>query len=83
MECVAVDWHLAIGDELLDFGWSYPEPSSAFVAMRDHVALYAARLDRCLFDGEPDIPQPGWFYGGWITPDVAGPFKGVPGSAGW
>lgn len=81
---VAVYWHLAIGGELLlDVGWSYPEPSPAFVAMRDHVAFYAARLDRCLVDGEPVTPQPGGFYGGWITPDVVGPFKGVPGSAGW
>ena len=51
--------------------------------MRDHVALYAARLDRCLVNDEPVIPQSGGFYGGWITPDVAGPFKGMPGSAGW
>jgi uncharacterized protein (DUF427 family) len=80
----AVYWHLEIGDELLlDVGWSYPELSPAFVAMRDHVAFYAARLGRCLVDGEPVTLQPGGFYGGCITPDVVGPLKGVPGSAGW
>ncbi len=51
--------------------------------MRDHVACYAARLDRCLVDGEVVRPQPRGFYGGWITPDVAGPFKGILGSEGW
>ena len=81
---IAVYWHLAIGDELLlGVGWSYPAPSPALAAMRDYIAFYAARLDRCLIDGEPVIPQPGGFYGGWITPDVAGPSRGVPGSAGW
>lgn len=81
---IAVYWHLAIGDELLlDVGWSYPAPRPALAAMRDYIAFYAARLDRCLIDGEPVIPQPGGFYGGWITPDVAGPSRGVPGSAGW
>lgn len=81
---VAVYWHLAIGGEVVrDVAWSYPEPTAAFAAIRDHVAFYAAPLDRCLVDGEAVRPQPGGFYGGWITSDLAGPFKGVPGSSGW
>lgn len=77
-------WHLRIGGELLrDVAWSYPEPSPAFAALRDHVAFYAAPLDSCTVDGEQVVPQPGGFYGGWITSDLAGPFKGVPGSMGW
>ena len=80
----AVYWHLNIGGETLrDVVWSYPDPSSAFAPLRDHLAFYAAPLDRCTVDGVAVRPQPGGFYGGWITPDLAGPFKGVPGSMGW
>lgn len=80
----AVYWHLAIGEEMVrDVAWSYPEPTPAFAALRDHVAFYAGPLDRCTVDGEQVVPQPGGFYGGWITSDLAGPFKGVPGSMGW
>ncbi len=80
----AVYWHLAIGDEILrDVAWSYPDPTPAFAMLRDHVAFYAAPLDRCSIDGQRVVPQPGGFYGGWITPDLAGPFKGVAGSMGW
>ena len=64
-------------------GWGYPNPARDFAAIRDHVAFYAAPMDACLVDGERARPQPGSFYGGWITDDVAGPFKGEPGSAGW
>ena len=46
-------------------------------------AVYAGAMDRCLVDGELVEPQPGGFYGGWITSAVSGPFKGVPGSTGW
>jgi uncharacterized protein (DUF427 family) len=63
--------------------WSYPDPTTAFAAIRDHVAFYAAAMDACLVDGERVMPQPGGFYGGWITSRVAGPFKGVPGSRFW
>ena len=80
----AVYWDVAIGDILLPrVGWSYPAPTPPFAALRDHVAFYAAPFDRCRVDGETVIPQPGGFYGGWITSAVAGPFKGVPGSHGW
>ena len=44
---------------------------------------YYPRPDRCLVDGEPVVPQPGRFYGGWITVDIVGPFKGEPGTSGW
>ena len=64
-------------------GWSYPEPSPSFASLRDHVAFYAAPFDRCSVDGETVVPQPGGFYGGWITSKLAGPFKGGPGSRFW
>ena len=63
--------------------WGYPEPLPGFEPLRDHVAVYAAEMDACLVEGELVEPQPGAFYGGWITSRVVGPFKGVPGSMGW
>ena len=81
---VAEYWDVMIGGAVLPrVGWSYSAPSRAFAMLRDHVAFYAAPLDRCTVDGETVIPQPGDFYGGWITSRLAGPFKGVPGSRGW
>ena len=63
--------------------WYYPDPSPAYAQLRDHVAVYAAAMDSCLVDGAVVTAQPGGFYGGWITPELAGPFKGIPGSTGW
>ncbi len=63
--------------------WTYKRPTAAFAAIKDHTAFYAGLMERCLVDGEEVIPQPGGFYGGWITRDVVGPFKGGPGTFGW
>ena len=63
--------------------WSYPDPAPGFEPIRDAVAVMAGEVDRCAVDGETVVPQPGGFYGGWITSRVVGPFKGGPGSAGW
>ena len=63
--------------------WSYPAPTAGFVLLKDHLAFYAAPFDDCTVDGEQVTPQPGGFYGGWITSREAGPFKGVPGSQFW
>lgn len=80
----AIYWDVVVGDIVLSrVGWSYPDPSFAFASLRDHVAFYAGPFDRCSVVGETVMPQPGAFYGGWITPDLAGPFKGIPGSIGW
>lgn len=80
----AVYWDVVIGDIVLaSVGWSYPTPSRPFASLRDHVAFYAAPFDRCSVDGETVMPQPGGFYGGWITSGVVGPFKGIPGSRLW
>lgn len=77
-------WHLDIaGQIILEVGWSYADPTPAFAILRGHIAFYAGPFDRCAVDGEQVRPQPGRFYGGWITSDLAGPFKGIPGSAGW
>jgi len=63
--------------------WTYPRPTPGFAALVDHVALYPGAMDVCTVDGEPVRPQPGGFYGGWITSRVVGPFKGPPGTLGW
>lgn len=63
--------------------WYYPEPTPAFAAIKDYIAFYPAPMDACYVDGEKVEPQPGNFYGGWITSDIVGPFKGETGSWGW
>ena len=64
-------------------GWAYDTPSLAFTPITGHVAFYAGPMDACFVDDELVIPQPGGFYGGWITSKVVGPFKGDPGTRGW
>jgi uncharacterized protein (DUF427 family) len=77
-------WSVVVAGERIErVAWSYPAPDPAFSALKDHLAFYADRLDDCRVDGEMVRPQPGSFYGGWITSDVRGPFKGGPGSRGW
>ena len=63
--------------------WSYPNPEPAFAAIKDHLAVYAGPMDACFVAGEQVTPQPGGFYGGWITSSLKGPFKGAPGSMSW
>lgn len=62
--------------------WSYPQPTADFAAIAGCVSFYPARLE-CRVDGMRVTPQPGRFYGGWVTPEVVGPFKGEPGTGGW
>jgi len=63
--------------------WTYPEPSPGYEALRDHVAFYPGRVDAAWMDDERVLAQEGDFYGGWITADLIGPFKGPPGTLGW
>ncbi|MCL4262738.1 MAG: DUF427 domain-containing protein [Anaerolineae bacterium] len=73
-----------VGDRVIDIAaWYYPTPTPAFAALRMYIAFYAQYMDFCTVDGEEVIPQPGGFYGGWITHDVVGPFKGDAGSELW
>ncbi len=77
-------WSLRVGDQVAErAAWSYPDPVPAFVPLRDHLAVYAGAMEGCYVGDELATPQPGGFYGGWITRDLKGPFKGGPGSAGW
>ena len=66
-----------------DAAWSYAEPTGIYSGMAGYLAFYASRVDECYIDEERVQPQPGDFYGGWITSHVRGPFKGSPGTLGW
>ncbi len=82
----AVYWRLKGGTTPgrgADIGWSYPAPWGAYEALRGHFAFYAGRVDACFVGDEQVQAQDGDFYGGWITRDVVGPFKGGPGTRGW
>lgn len=75
---------LRVGEKrAADAGWTYPDPAPGYEALRDHVAFYPSRVDACYVDEERVEAQEGDFYGGWITSDVAGPFKGGQGTSGW
>ena len=64
-------------------GWYYPDPSAGFESLRDMVAVYPGRMDRCTVDDEVVEAQEGDYYGGWITSRVVGPFKGAADTYGW
>jgi uncharacterized protein (DUF427 family) len=66
-----------------DAAWEYSDPSRGFEALKDHVAFYPGRVDACFVDGERVKAQDGGFYGGWITHEIIGPFKGAAGTRGW
>ena len=63
--------------------WCYPTPSTGYEVLADYLSLYPGRVDECSVDGEIVVPQEGGFYGGWITANIVGPFKGAPGTWGW
>lgn len=80
----ATYWSLRVGDRLApEAGWSYEIPSAAYADLAGAVAFYPGRVDEITLNGEPVRPQAGGFYGGWITDEVVGPFKGEPGTSGW
>ena len=63
--------------------WHYPEPRDAYAALRNHIAFYAGRVDAAYLDEERVRPQGGGFYGGWVTDEIDGPWKGEAGTEGW
>ena len=64
-------------------GWTYPAPLPPFAPIADHFAFYAGPMDACFVGDERATPQPGGFYGGWMTSRIVGPVKGGAGSWGW
>ncbi len=71
------------GQRISRGAWTYENPSKGFETLAGKVALYASRVDHCQVGEEVVIPQDGDFYGGWITSNLEGPFKGAPGTLGW
>lgn len=77
-------WDITVGDRRAPrAAWSYPAPTSRFDALRDHLAVYAEPMDACWVGDTQVVPQPGNFYGGWVTPNLKGIVKGGPGTEGW
>ena len=75
---------LMVNERQIDIaGWTFPMPNPGYESIQMHIAFYAQFMDSCTVDGEEVEPQPGGFYGGWITSDVVGPFKGDAGSELW
>ncbi len=81
---VASYWSIvAPGRRIERAAWSYEDPSPGFEAIAGHLAFYAGLVDEAWVGDERATPQPGGFYGGWVTSTVVGPVKGEPGSWGW
>jgi uncharacterized protein (DUF427 family) len=81
---MATYYTLSVGAKVsIDAAWSYHNPSSGYESIIDYIAFYPGRVDACYIDDELVQAQEGDFYGGWITTDIEGPFKGGPGTAGW
>jgi len=79
----ATYWDVVAGGERIrEAAWSYEEPYPEHAALRGYVAFYPGRV-ACWLGGVRVAPQAGGYYGGWVTPDVVGPFKGEPGTGGW
>ncbi|WP_218932218.1 DUF427 domain-containing protein [Adhaeretor mobilis] len=75
---------LTIGDQTVsDVAWCYPDPAPRFAELQDHLAFYPSKADACYVDDELVRPQKGDFYGGWITEQIVGPFKGGPATMRW
>ncbi len=77
-------WTVNVNDkEAVSAAWSYPNPLSDYESIKDHLAFYPGRMDACYVGEEKVSAQAGDFYGGWITSDVVGPFKGEAGTHNW
>lgn len=80
----AAYYTITVGDRTAeDAAWFYPNPTPGFTGIKDYVAVYPSRMEACYVNGEKVTAQPGDFYGGWVTSDIVGPFKGGVGTWGW
>ena len=72
------------GDRIAHRGaWAYDRPTAGFAELAGHVAFYAGLMDEAWVGDLRVIPQPGDFYGGWVTPNLEGQIKGAPGTKHW
>ncbi|WP_404380254.1 DUF427 domain-containing protein [Caenispirillum salinarum] len=80
----ATYWTIRVGSATAErAAWSYPEPAAPYYPIADCLAFYPDMVDACFVGDEQAMPQEGSFYGGWITSEIEGPFKGGPGTWGW
>ena len=81
---VADYYNLKVDDQISkSAAWSYRSPALGYESLKDYLSFYPSRVDSCYVDGERVHAQEGDFYGGWITSNIIGPFKGAPGTEGW
>ncbi len=81
---VADYWTVKIdGITSVHAAWSYPKPTPRFEGIKGYVAFYVSRVQDCYVGDERAVAQDGDFYGGWITSEIKGPFKGAPGTHSW
>lgn len=79
----AIYWALQADNVAAEaIAWSYPDPMPGFAAIAGYFSFYPGRVESYV-DGERVLPQPGGFYGGWVTGEIVGPFKGEPGTGHW
>lgn len=77
-------WTVKVGMQVADSAaWSYPKPTKRFVDIKDYVCFYPSKMHACFVGDEQVQAQEGDFYGGWITSEIKGPFKGGAGTWGW
>jgi uncharacterized protein (DUF427 family) len=80
----AAYWNIEVdGRKSENAAWSYPDPVEQFATIRDYISFYAGRVEACYVADEKVQPQEGDFYGGWVTSNIVGPFKGAPGTLHW
>ena len=81
---IAEYYNYDYGNELIEnVAWYYPNPNPDFLAIRRYVSFYSSKFNKCLVNNCLVLNQPGDFYGGWITSDLIGPFKGTKGTEEW
>ncbi len=77
-------YNVQVGEKMVpNAAWYYPNPTHPYEALANYIAFYPAKVDACFVNGEQVQPQEGDFYGGWITSEIVGPFKGGPGTSDW
>ena len=77
-------FHVKVGRKKAErAAWSYASPNEKYRGIKDHIAFYPHKMDACYVNEEQAKAQEGSFYGGWVTDDIVGPFKGGPGTMGW
>lgn len=77
-------YDLKVGEKTVkNAGWFYANPTKSFAEIKNFIAFYPSKMDACYVNDELVQAQEGVFYGGWITSEIVGPFKGGAGTLGW